>query len=529
MGYHTLLYVVIFLPLCIGAYQLMPAKYRWQVLLGFSYLFFLLLGGKTFLHFIWAAVVTHYIGRWLYSLRAAEKRALEKAHREDRKIIRAWWQRRCRLVLALGVFLLLGTLAYLKYYNFFVVNAAKVMSEMSLPFSLTTKEFLLPIGISFYTLQAIGYMADVYWGKIEAEKSVMKTALFLGFFPQLMEGPICRYTDTGRELFAGKPIQWKNLSDGYVRIFWGLFKKKVVADRLAVAVGTVFGHHTEYRGAVVAAAAVAYTIQLYMEFSGCMDIVIGSGEIFGIRLPENFRQPFKARSAAEFWRRWHITLGAWFKAYIFYPVSMSGLVKRWNQYGRKHAGKYVTHLVTSAIALFPVWLCNGLWHGARWSYLFYGMYYFVLILLGTAVLPVRDKFLQTCHIREESFGWRSIQTAKTWMIIFVGELFFRADGLKVGISMFRSIFQDFHIREFWDGTLLNLGLGRADLIAVILGCIVVAAVGSWKERGVQIRETLARRACPVRWAVYYALILGVVIFAAYGDGYQAVDLIYAGF
>ena len=320
-----------------------------------------------------------------------------------------------------------------------------------------------------------------------------------------------------------------NLTDGYIRIFWGLFKKKVVADRLAIGVDAIFGNYASYSGVMTAFAAVAYTVQLYMEFSGCMDIIIGSGQLFGVRLPENFRQPFCAQSAAEFWRRWHITLGMWFKTYIFYPVSVSGPVKKWNQYGRKRLGKYITMLGTSAMALFPVWLCNGLWHGARWSYIFYGMYYFTLILIGIAVEPVRDRILAAAHIDPGAKGLKYMRIAKTWVIIFIGELFFRADGLRAGVRMFISMFRDFDISGLWNGGIFELGMSRADLAAIAAGCIAVAVIGSVKERGIDIRKSLAQKPVFLRWGLYYALILAVVVIAAYGDGYQAVDMIYAGF
>lgn len=529
MAYHAALYVFVFLPLCAVAYQAAPERHRWKVLLGFSWLFFYVISGKLIIYLIGTTLLTHYTGIWLSLLKMQEKAEREHADRTEKREIKKKYQKKGRAVLATGVLLLLAVLGYLKYYNFFVDNISAVTESLSLPLSFEAKSLILPIGISFYTLQAVGYMADVYWGKIKAEENLFRTALFLSFFPQIMEGPICRYTDTAEQLFTGAPLKYENLSDGCVRIFWGLFKKKVVADRLSVPVAAVFGHYGDYHGAVIAAAAVAYTVQLYMEFSGCMDIVIGSGKIFGICLPENFRQPFCARSAAEFWRRWHISLGTWFKTYIFYPVSMSGIVKKWSQFGKKHGGKYVTQLGVSAMALFPVWLCNGLWHGARWSYIFYGMYYFTLILLGIAVKPGRDRILKICHIREDALYWRIIQTGKTWVIIFTGELFFRADGLRAGIAMFRSMFDGFEIRQFWDGTLLNLGLGRADFVAVAAGCIAVAAVGHLRERGGTVNGRLGQIPTPVRWCVYYALIFAVLMLGAYGDGYQAVDLIYAGF
>lgn len=508
MAYQSMVYGFAFLPLCLAAYQIAPQKWRRRVLLGFSYLFFWLLSGKLIVYLLGTTVFVHCMGIWLDSIRSEKKKA--------------------RRVLTLGILVLLGVLAYLKYYNFFVENVTGIFGN-ALPFTLAEKKILMPVGISFYTLQAIGYMADVYWGKIRAEEKLEKTALFLAFFPQIMEGPICRHSDTCDALYSGRPLEAENLTNGYIRIFWGLFKKKVIADRLAIGVDAIFGNYTSYSGFMVAFAAVAYTVQLYMEFSGCMDIIIGSGQLFGVTLPENFRQPFCAQSAAEFWRRWHITLGTWFKTYIFYPVSMSAPVKRWNQYGRKHFGKYVTMLGTSAMALFPVWLCNGLWHGARWSYIFYGMYYFTLILAGIAVEPVRDRILQVFHISERSVGLKFMRIAKTWLIIFTGELFFRADGLRAGIYMFRSMFRNFDLGNLTDGSLLELGMTKADLIAVVAGCVAVAVVGFIKERGTNVRISLDRKPVFMRWSFYYVLILAVIVIAAYGDGYQAVDMIYAGF
>ncbi len=508
MAYQSMVYGFAFLPLCLAAYQIAPQKWRRRVLLGFSYLFFWLLSGKLIVYLLGTTVFVHCMGIWLDSIRSEKKKA--------------------RRVLTFGILVLLGVLAYLKYYNFFVENVTGIFGN-ALPFTLAEKKILMPVGISFYTLQAIGYMADVYWGKIRAEEKLEKTALFLAFFPQIMEGPICRYSDTCDALYSGRPLEAENLTNGYIRIFWGLFKKKVIADRLAIGVDAIFGNYTSYSGFMVAFAAVAYTVQLYMEFSGCMDIIIGSGQLFGVTLPENFRQPFCAQSAAEFWRRWHITLGTWFKTYIFYPVSMSAPVKRWNQYGRKHFGKYVTMLGTSAMALFPVWLCNGLWHGARWSYIFYGMYYFTLILAGIAVEPVRDRILQVFHISERSVGLKFMRIAKTWLIIFTGELFFRADGLRAGIYMFRSMFRNFDLGNLTDGSLLELGMTKADLIAVVVGCVAVAVVGFIKERGTNVRISLDRKPVFMRWSFYYVLILAVIVIAAYGDGYQAVDMMYAGF
>lgn len=529
MWYHTLPYLVLFLPACLAAYSVVSQKNRWKILLAFSCVFFYVMSRNLIIFLFGAAAVSYGTGRWLEKLKEGEHREIEGSDSRQRKEIRKKFQKKKRRVLILGIVLTVGVLVWIKYYHFLAGNFVHIVAGDSASFPFEGETFLMPIGISFYTLQAVGYMADIYWDKIHAQKNPARFLLFLSFFPQIVEGPICRYEDTQSDLFAGKEVTWETIRNGYIRILWGLFKKMVVADRLAALVSQVFDNYREYSGVVTAVAAVAYTVQLYMEFSGCMDIVMGSGTLFGITFPENFRQPFAARSASEFWRRWHISLGTWFKNYIFYPVSVSSAVKKWNQFARKKLGKYAAVLGTSALALFPVWLCNGLWHGPRWSYLFFGMYYFVLIMLGTAVKPVRDCMLSACRIQEESWYWRIVQIGKTWIIIFVGELFFRADGLRAGLHMFRSMFTDFDIQKLWDGTLLGLGMSPADYVIVLIGCIAAAVVGSMKERGISFSRQIGEQALPVRWAVCYILLISLVIFGAYGDGYQAVDLIYAGF
>lgn len=529
MAYHTTLYLFVFLPIVLLAYQVTPKKIRWLTLLLSGYVFFWMISGKLVIYLIGTAIFTHHIGVWLADLKLQSKMETTGKDRRECAAIKKQYKKKEKMVLAGGVILLLSILAYLKYYNFFERNVNVMLEAAGSPIFLTAKELLLPIGISFYTLQAIGYMADVYWEKIPAQQHPGKIALFLGFFPQIMEGPISMYSQTSDALWEGRPITGNNLSKGIVRILWGLFKKMIIADRLYVLVTTVFENYEQYSGVIIAAAAIAYTIQLYMEFSGCMDIIIGSGKMFGVDLPENFRQPFAARNAAEFWRRWHITLGTWFKTYVFYPVSVSGIVKKWNRFGRKYLGKYITKLGVSALALFPVWLCNGLWHGPRWSYIFYGMYYFVILLGGIALEPVRNKFINICRMNEDAFYFKIPRILKTWMIIFVGELFFRANGLYAGLKMFRSIFRDFGLHKLWDGTFLTFGLDKADYLIIAAGCAVVVFVGMIKERELLGEAGLMKLYLPARWAVYYGLILAVVIFGAYGIGYQQVDLIYAGF
>lgn len=530
LAYHQGPYLFCFLPFVMFIYAVSPKKIRRIVLLLAGYVFFWSFSRWLVIYLIGMTTLIYGAGLWIDHLKTeGKKKAKEQESKENRTAVRKQYKAREKRTLIAGIVILLGILAYLKYCNFFVANLNRIFTAAGKQAFLHPQTLLIPIGISFYTLEAVGYMADVYWGRIRAEKNWLKIALFLGFFPQIMEGPISTWNETADAIWECRSVCMQNLAQGAMRIVWGLFKKMVIADRLYVIVQAVFEQYEQYHGVIILVGAVTYTLQLYMEFSGCMDIVIGSGNLFGVALPENFRQPFFAGNASEFWRRWHITLGAWLKAYVFYPVSVSGLVKKWNHFGRDHIGKYLTRMGVFALTLFPVWISNGLWHGAQWNYIFYGMYYFVILLAGEAVAPAREWILKKFRLNEKALYWKIPQTLKTWAIIFTGEMFFRANGLKAGIHMFRSIFYDFGLHRLWDGSLLHLGLTVADLGAAIMGVLVVAVYDILKERELLNWGKLQQMSVPVRWSLYYALIFAVILFGAYGIGYQQVDLIYAGF
>lgn len=529
MAYHESMYFLVFLPVVLIGYQIAPKKMRWGILLTFSYIFYMLFCAAQIRFLLLATLVTYLVSYALFWMKQKHKAYCQEVTGEARKMRKAEAKKKEKAVLIIGILLLLFVLISLKYSGFLAENINLLFSKIHINRQLTVKKHFLPLGISFYTLSAIGYMVDVYWEKITPEKNIGKLALFLSFFPIIMEGPICVYEDTAADLTAGNDLRAENLVRGYLRIGFGLVKKVVIADRLYVWVSAMFDNYTQYHGAMIAVAAVSYTIQLYMEFSGCMDIVIGSGELFGVHLPENFAQPFVSQNASEFWRRWHISLGRWFKLYIFYPVSMSKLTKKWNKFAKNHVGTYGKQIVASLMALFPVWLCNGLWHGPRWSYIFYGMYYFVIIALELMLEPVMKKIREKCSIPEDASWWKVLRIAKTWLIIFTGELFFRADTFTIGFSMFRSLFHGFSLSCLWDGTLLTLGLAKMELLIVVASLLVVGIVHHFRERKVDVRGVIMNFRLPVRWAFYFALIFTVVLLGAYGPGFQEVDFIYAGF
>ncbi|MBP3677263.1 MAG: MBOAT family protein [Agathobacter sp.] len=516
MSYHLMDYFVLFLPVVLLIYQLVPQKGRPVVLLLANYVFFYMVSGPLVAYILLSTIFTHYIGLWLENVSLT-------AEVEGKALIM-----KKRKVLLFGIAISLGILGVLKYFNFFGQTVADVLALFQVNFVYEPIRFMVPIGISFYTLQMISYITDVYRGTQKAEHNLLKIALYLSFFPTIMEGPICRYAQVGEELYAGRSITFENLKFGYQRIVWGLFKKIVIADRLYATVSHVFDNYRDLDGSVIAFGVVCYTVQLYMEFSGCMDIIIASGEIFGVKLPENFRQPFAAKDASEFWRRWHITLGTFFKDYIFYSISLAKPVKNLAKKVKEKLGRNVSKFVGPTIALFGVWSCNGLWHGANWTFIFYGMYYFVLIFIENITEEPVQKLAQKWNINRESSGYRMFQAIKMFFIINIGELFFRANTLQDGFAMLGKTVTDFHISELL-GTLSSLKMDTADLVVVAIGIVVVAIVGSLHEREIKIREEIAKSALPVRWGVWYAAILVVIMLGAYGTGYSIVEMIYAGY
>jgi len=528
-SFFSPLYLAGFLPACLIIYSLVPNAWKKYVLLFSSYAFFWLISGKLLVFLILSTFSMHFFGLWLDRLQNQMKTQLTAAEKENKKAIKSAFVTRRRTVVLLAVLFHIGMLLVLKYSGFFAININSLFSFLNIPVQLEIPKYLMPIGISFFTLQAVSYILDVYNGVIKADGSLFRLALFLGFFPQIVEGPICRYRQTADALWNVKPIQYANLSLGIQRILFGMMKKIVIADRLNPLVKNVFLKHTEYEGGVIAIAALCYTIQLYMDFSGSMDAVMGTAQIFGIGMPENFKRPFFSKTISEFWKRWHITLGTWFRDYVFYPITSTKAMKRLTSSARRKIGNHYGPLLAGSAALFCVWFCNGLWHGSGWHYIFFGMYHFVLILGGNIIQPIVKWTNKKLHINPEWFGYRLMQMVRTAILVIIGELFFRAEGLRAGLQMFRTMVTQFSFTSLNNELLMKLGLDRFDFFIVGITLLIVFIISILNERGIFIRSALAQRNIVFRWAMLYALILYIVVFGAYGLSYIPVDPLYAQF
>lgn len=527
-SYFSLAFLLVFLPVSVAVYSVAPKRARWAVLLIASYIFFWCVSGALIAFIVASTLVVYACGLGMSAL-LARRDAAPAQDRAERKKIKQRYKRHMRCVLALGVGVNIALLVSLKYLGFFSGVVCSLLSLIDIEATPITASIGVPIGISFYTLMAISYLADVYRETTPADRHLGSVALFLSFFPQIMEGPICRYSQTAFALTEGKPISSRNAYEGFVRILFGLAKKFIVADRLNPFIKQVFDNYPSHDGSIVAIAAVLYTIQLYCDFSGTMDIAIGIGRIFNVNMPENFRQPFFSRTASEFWKRWHITLGTWFKDYVYYPVSLSRPCKRLAACARKKLGVRYGPLLASSVALLCVWVGNGLWHGAGSQYLFFGIYYFVMILGGGLIEPIAQSAAAWFNVNRDSIPYRAFQIIRTLGIVFVGELFFRANSMQAGLDMFAAIATRFSFDPLAQGAVLSLGVDLHDFAIVAIMLAVMLMVGILKERGVDLCAAISARGAIVRWGTVIGLFLSIVIFGAYGGTYAPVDPMYAQF
>ena len=520
-------FFIVFLPICILGYAVMPQKFKKYYLLLASYIFYWLISGKLIAYLILSTISIHYFGLWLDRIQVKMKDSLSDKSKDEKRNIKKQYIKKQRGVVLFAVLLHIGGLIVIKYSSFILTNTNKLLTMTGNSFRFNIPAYLMPIGISFFSLQALSYILDVYHGITKADENLCRLALFLSFFPQIIEGPICRYNQTADKLWNVGQISYKNLTDGLIRITYGMMKKVVIADRLDPFVKVIFDEFENYEGGMIAIAAVCYTIQLYMDFSGTMDAVIGIAQIFGIELPENFRRPFFSKTVSEFWQRWHVSLGAWFKDYIFYPVTTSGGSKKITSFARKKIGNYYGPMISGIIALFCVWFCNGLWHGSGWNFLFFGMYHFVMIAIGNLIAPPVKALNKKLHINPEWSVYRVFQMVRTFILVVIGELFFRGNGLKCGLLMFKKMVTNFSFTTINAELLVKCNVDIYDFMIIGFVLFIVFSVSLLNEKGIQVRDSLAARNLILRWAVYYAIIMIIVIFGAYGPGYEPVDPLYA--
>ncbi|MBR3638483.1 MAG: MBOAT family protein [Lachnospiraceae bacterium] len=424
----------------------------------------------------------------------------------------------------------LGILAVTKYTNFAIdtLNFLFFRSEGRTPVPFLN--ILVPLGISFYTFQAVAYLIDVHRGDIKAERNFLHFALYVSFFPTLVQGPIGRYHTLALSLLTPHRFDTHVVARGFVRVIYGFFKKLVIADRLAIAVNTLAEGTGEYPGGYVLLRMLLFTLQLYMDFSGGIDMTIGIAEMMGIRLDENFKRPFFSNSLAEYWRRWHITMGTWFRDYIFYPVSSSDaiykLTKRVKKTFGPKAGKAISKRIPLYIGTFLVWLATGIWHGARWNFVVWGLLNFVFLMISQEFHPLTAKMHKKMPFMDGPV-YGIFMKIRTFLLVCVLNFFICPETLREVTDCFASVFSKNDWARMGSIPVSSLGLTVFDVIVLGVSFAVVFAVSLIQEITKEdIRTHMKKWAYPVKAVAVITLVLVVLLFGVYGIGFDATQFIY---
>ena len=421
----------------------------------------------------------------------------------------------------------IGILAAVKYTNFFLSNVNGILTAFGQTKQLSFFSLALPMGISFYTFQALGYLIDVYRGTVPAEKNPFRFALFVSFFPQLVQGPISRFGDLGRTLYGEHAFDARTVSYGLQRVLWGYFKKMVVADRILAAVTAIIGDTNTYGGAYVFVGMLFYTLQLYADFTGGIDITIGIAETMGITVQENFNRPYFSKSLKEYWRRWHISMCSWFRDYVFYPVSVSGFMQKFSKFARGHFGQKVGKRLPVYISSFAVWFATGIWHGASWNFIVWGLGNWAVLMLSEELEPLYERFHGRFRFGE-CLPYRVFQMGRTFLLVCCLNIFDCYHSLGETFRAFASMFTAGNWKVLWDGSLMELGLTGLDYGILGAGVALMLSVSLLGRSG-SVRDKIAARPYPLRFAIWYGLFLAVLLMGAYGIGYDASQFIYNQF
>lgn len=403
----------------------------------------------------------------------------------------------------------LAILFFFKYFNFTADIITRTLNFAGLHLQPTTLNVLLPVGISFYTFQALGYTVDVYRKEIQAERNFADYALFVSFFPQLVAGPIERSGNMFHQLKEYHPFRLENIRDGILPILWGLFKKMVLADNLAVAVNTVYNAPSEHSGGEFIIATLAFAIQIYCDFSAYSDIARGSAKMMGFDLMKNFRCPYLAVSIQDFWRRWHISLSSWFKDYLYFPLGGSRCSK-------------ARHLLNIMI----VFTVSGLWHGAALTFVIWGILNGLYQVVSKLLDPLRKKMLSLLHIRDNA-GWLHVlRVLITFCLTCIAWIFFRANTLSDALHILHAILGTVKHGFIVDFS-TSFSLSAYALLMVLI-CTVVLLVADWFISERNLADKINQYVAP-RYAVYFALIAVILLFGSYGAGYDPQDFVYFQF
>ena len=483
-------------------YYTLPKKAQWILLLLASLGFYALAPvGWQGLFYVIFTVLSTWLVAWRIDTMQGKQKAYVAQHRaelsrEQRKAFNARQKRAQRRWLILGMLVNFSVMAFM-----IVLKSTDLKSTLEDALKL---DILIPLGISYYTFRIMGYLIDVFWGKAEAQKNPAKLALFTIFFPQVWMGPISRYNYLSDTLFGEHKFDWERFQSGAQRIILGYFKKLVIADRLRLAMGEL----TKLDGAATLFAIIVYAAQLYCDFTGGMDIAIGIGECFGVRMEENFDSPFRSKNIFEYWRRWHITMGTWFRDYVFYPISVAKPLQKLTGKLKSRGAK---RRVPVYIATIVTWFVTGIWHGAAWNFIVWGLANGAVILISQELQPLYEKFHKRFP-KMKGWAYDAFQIVRTFLLMAFIRAFDIYRDVPLTFARFASIF-------------------ARPQFAAMAGALNVLPWLDWLVAGLGIGLLLVgtKRLRKMPSAIWLLLILAILVFGVYGLGYVPSDFIYNQF
>ena len=516
----TSLVFLLFVFCTLTVYYIIPKKFQWAVLLAASLVFYIV-SSTWGIFFVLITSLTTYGAALLMTAVRQKQKAYVKENKdalskEEKKAVKETANKKRKRIMITTLILNFGILCVFKYSHFAVDQINHLLSLFNGPALNNTFSLISVLGLSFYTFQSMGYVVDVYWETVELQKNYFKTLLFVSFFPQVTQGPISDYTQLSGELFSEHSFTYESFSRGFQRMVWGFFKKMVIADYLAPFIADAFQNYNQYTGVTCLLAAFGYSVQIYTDFSGYMDIMCGVCEMFGIQLAENFERPYFSKSIAEYWRRWHITLGAWFKKYIYYPIGVS----KWNRALGKKAGdkfgKFVGTNLPATLALIVVWFVTGLWHGASWAYIAWGGVNGLFIIFSMWMEPVYEKVKSTLHIKSRSFLWRSFQTIRTFVLVTFIKVLPEVGTLRDGIGFWKRILTNRSIPQGFS-ELIPYKSGKLEL-CILFFAVCLLFVFSVLQRKKNVREYFSRVPVFFRICILVGIVMVILIFGVANSG-----------
>lgn len=503
-------------------YYILPKKIQWIVLLLLSYCFYLA-GGKSAIAYmlvttfsVWAAGL--FIEKVNCDVQVKLKQYEGSSNKEEKKALKYKAKKKCQMIFWSTLLINFGILGYLKYSNFLIGNVNQLLAIAGKKTEIyPLSDLILPLGISFYTFQAIGYLIEIYWGRIHAEQNIFRFALFVSFFPQVVQGPISKYQELSGQLYVEHKFDLQKVEKAVLLILWGYFKKLVISNRTILIVNEVFNFPENYGSVLTIFGVLMYSIQQYADFSGGIDIIAGVAELFGVELPPNFRRPYFAVSLADFWRRWHISLGSWMRDYVFYPLAMTKWMNNIRKIIKRKVSDTLAKACPGAICNIIVFLIVGVWHGAYWHCIAWGLYNGLILAFSTLLEPVYTKMRMRLHINLQSWWYKGVCILRTFIIVNIG-WFFDRTGVSDAIIMIKNVLFDFRVSEIAISSLWKFGLILKDYIYLFFAIGLLFAVSVYQEKtNESVREYIMKKPLILRWIILYVflffLVAGTVIIS----------------